>query len=531
MENLPETTESSRSGLIFEEETTCSKYHETQRTSIAAAKVIAESLKSSLGPMGRDKALVDEHGFVTITNDGATILDNMEIDHPAAKILIEAAKTQDREMGDGTKTVVVLAGRLLEKAEDLIKKGVHPTTIIDGYSLSAKKALQLLEDMAMPVKADDRKILKKIAATAMASKLLTGKKEFFANIIVDAVLHVTQMVGGKREADPENIKMQKKLGGTLLETKLIRGIILEKEAVHTEMPKEIKKAKIAILNCPLEVETIEFDTKIHFDKMDELKDWLDEEKAMLKKMVKKVASVGANVVISQEGIDELAQYYLSKKGILAVQRITSSDLSKVVKATNGRIVTDIMDLRPNDLGAAEIVKEEKIGSDKLIFIEGCKNPLAVTVLIRGGAERILEEAERSLHDAIFVVKDVIENPRVLVGGGAPEIEVARRLRNYSTRFRGKEQLAIANFAEALEILPMTLAENAGGDPIDAIVQCRSRHGKDEHWVGIDGESGEAKDMRSCAIYEPLAVKMQAIKSASETASMILKIDNVIAESE
>jgi thermosome len=514
--------------LILKEGSTRSRGREAQRANIMAARIIAEAIKSSLGPKGMDKMLVDSFGDVTITSDGRTVLDKMDVQHPAAKMMVEIAKTQDSEVGDGTTSAVIVAGELLEKAEDLIEKNVHPTIIIDGYRKAADKALEALEKIAIETKPRDKEFLKKVAMTSMASKIVAEHREHLANIVVDAVLHVAKEVGGKFKVDIDDIMVEKKAGESLTETKLINGIVLDKEVVHPGMPKRVENAKIALLNLPLEVEKTEIDAKIFIEKPEEMEAFLKQEENMMKEMVKKIAATGANVVICQKGIDDLVQHFLARKGILAVRRAKQSDMEKLAKATGGRILTNLDDLKPKDLGYAKLVEERKIGDDKMTFIEDCKNPRSVAILIRGGAERIIEEAERSIHDALCVVRDVVEEPKALAGGGAPEIEIARILRDYAESLPGREQLAVLSYAEALESIPTTLAENAGLDPIDIISELRARHEKGEVWAGIDVLNGCTEDMNKLEVLEPLLVKKQIIKSATEAATMILKIDDIVA---
>jgi len=514
--------------LILKEGSTRSRGKDAQRANITAAKIIAEAVKSSLGPKGMDKMLVDSLGDVTITSDGRTILDEMDVEHPAAKMMVEVAKTQDKEVGDGTTTSVIVAGQLLEKAEDLIGKNVHPTVIIDGYRKAADKALEILEKIAIPVKPTDKEYLKKVAMTAMASKLVAGNREQLAEIAVDAILNVAQKVGDEFRADLDDIMVEKKPGESVTETKLIKGIVLDKEVVHPGMPKRVENAKIALLDCALEVEKTEFDAKINIETPEQMEAFLHEEEGMLREMVNKVASKGANVMVCQKGIDDMAQHFLAKEGISAVRRAKKSDMEKLAKATGGRVITNLDDFTENDLGYAALVEERKIGDDKMTFIEGCKNPLAVAILIRGGTERIVDEAERSIHDALCVVRDVVQEPKVLAGGGAPEVEVSRSLRDYAQSLPGREQLAIQSFADAMEMVPITLGENAGLDPIDILSELRASHEKGETWAGVDVFEGKVKDMKDLEVYEPLVVKKQVIKSAAEAATMILKVDDVIA---
>jgi len=514
--------------LILKEGSSRSRGRDAQHNNIMAARIIAEAVKSSLGPKGMDKMLVDSLGDVTITSDGRTILDEIDVEHPAAKMMVEVAKTQDDEVGDGTTTSVIVAGELLAKAEDLINKNVHPTVIIDGYRKAAEKALETLEKIAIPVAPTDKEFLKKVAMTSMASKIVSENREQLAEIAVDAVLHVARKVGDEYRADLDDIMVEKKPGESVIDTKLIKGIVLDKEVVHPGMPKRVEKAKIALLDCPLEVEKTEFDAKINIETPEQMEAFLREEENMLRNMVEKIAAAGATVLICQKGIDDMAQHFLARKGILAVRRAKKSDMEKLAKATGGKVVTNLDDINKEDLGYAELVEERKIGDDKMVFIEGCVNPHSVAILIRGGTERIVDEAERSIHDALCVVRDVVREPKVLIGGGAPELEVSRTLRSYAESLPGREQLAVQNYADAIETVPLTLGENAGLDPIDILSELRARHDKGEKWSGVNVFKGKVDDMEKQEVYEPLAVKKQVIKSATEAATMILKIDDVIA---
>jgi len=514
--------------LILREGATRSRGREAQHANIMAARIVAETVKSALGPKGMDKMLVDSFGDVTITSDGRTVLDEMDIQHPAAKMMVEVAKTQDSEVGDGTTTAVIIAGELLSKAEDLIGKNVHPTVIIDGYRKAAEKALETLEKLAIPVKQNEKEPLTKVAITSMASKLVAENKEYLADIASSAILHVAQKAGEEYKADVDDIMVEKKPGESLRDTKLINGIVVDKEVAHPGMPKRVEKAKIALLDVALEIEKTEFDAKINIESPEQMDAFLKQEEDMIKDMVEKLARSGANVVLCQKGIDDLAQHYLARKNILVARRIKKSDMEKLSKATGGKIITNLDGLSKGDLGYAELVEERKIGDDKMTFIEGCKDPRSVAILIRGGTERIVDEAERSIHDALCVARDVVEEPKIMAGGGAPELEVARQLREYAETLPGREQLAVMSFAEALEAVPITLAENAGLDPIDIISELRAHHEKGEVWAGIEVHDGKVRDMRKVGVFEPLAVKKQIIKSASEAASMILKIDDVIA---
>ena len=514
--------------IILREGTSRNRGRDAQRGNILAAKIIAETVRTSLGPRGMDKMLVDSFGDVTITNDGATILDEMEVQHPAAKMMVEVAKTQDDEVGDGTTTSVVVAGELLKKAEELIEKDVHPTIIVDGYRQASTRALEILQEIALKADPSDKQILRRVAEVSLASKLLAEHKESMAELAVNAVLQVAEKTSDGYNVDIDDIKVEKKPGESLTDTELIKGIVLDKEVVHPGMPKRVEEAKIALVDLPLEVEKTEFDAKINIENPDQMKAFLDEEENMLKGMVDKIADTGANVLLCEKGIDDVAQHYLAKDGILAVRRVKQSDIEKLVKATGARVVSNLDDLKSSDLGYAKLVEEKKVADDKMVFIEGCRNPKAVTILVRGGSERLVDEAERSLHDALCVVRDVIREPLVVAGGGAPEAEMARRLREYSQKLSGKEQLAVIAFADALETVPMALAENAGLEPIDIMVQLRAAHEKGEVWAGVDIDEGKVSNLEKKGILEPLSVKAQVIKSATEAAGMILKIDDVIA---
>jgi len=514
--------------LIMREGSGRSKGKDALRNNIMAAKTIAESVKSSLGPKAMDKMLVDSSGDVIITGDGRTILDKMDIDHPAAKMMVDVAKTQDAEVGDGTTTSVIVAGELLGKAEDLINKGIHPILIVEGYSKAADKALETLEKIAFSVKPTDKEFLMKVAATSMASKLVAENKEHLADIVVKAILAIAKKVGEAYTVDLDDIMVEKKPGESVGETRLIEGLVLDKEVVHSGMPKRVEKAKIALLESSLEIEKTEIDAKISIERPEQIESFLREEENTLKAMVEKIVASGANVVLCQKGIDDMVQHFLSRKGVLAVQRVKESDMKKLTKATGGKIVSNLESLLKSDLGFAEVVEERKIGDDKMTFIEGCKNPHSVAILIRGTDKRFIDEAERSLHDALCVVRDVVQEPKIVAGGGAPEMEISRALRSYAETMPGREQLAVRSFGEAMEIVPMTLGENAGLDPIDFLLELRTRHEKGEKWAGIDVFEGKIKDMKDLEVYEPLAVKKQTIKSANEAATMILRIDDVIA---
>jgi len=523
------TTKSGQPVLILKEGTTRSRGREAQRNNIMAARVIGEVLKTTLGPRGMDKMLIDSLGDITITNDGATILDEMEVEHPAGKMMVEVAKTQDDMVGDGTTTAVVLAGELLKKAEELLEQNIHPTVIVSGYRKAVQKAIETINNIATLVNIEDRETLRKVALTSMSSKAVGPAKEHLAEIAIDAVKQIVEKRGEKNVADIDNIQIIKKEGKSLFESQLIRGLIIDKEPVHSGMPKKIENAKIALLDCPLEIQKTETSAEIRIRDPTQMKAFLDQESRMLKEMVEKIKAVGARVLFCQKGIDDMAQHFLAKHEILAARRVKQSDMEKLSRATGARIVTDLDDLKLEDLGMAGIVEERKIGEDKMIFVEKCKDPRSVAVLIRAGLERMVDEAERAMNDALSVVSDVIENNKIVPGGGAVEVEVAKELRKHATTVGGREQLAIEAFADAFEIVPKTLAENAGLEAIDIIAELRAAHEKtDGQPMGINVLKGKVENMRENGVIEPLVVKEQAAKSATESASMILRIDDVIA---
>jgi thermosome len=516
--------------LILKEGASQTKGRDAQKNNIAAAKLISEVVKSSLGPRGMDKMLVDGLGDVTITNDGATILKEIDVQHPAAKMMVEISKATDNEVGDGTSSVVVLAGALIEKAEELITKDIHPTIIVDGYRKSAIKSIEFFNNVARKIEAGNKSELIKVAKTSMQTKLVSKESSELAELVVNAALQVSESSESGYNVDIDDVKVEKKAGGSLRDTKLIKGIVLDKEVVHGGMPKKIEKAKIALVNSALEIEKTEFDAKINISSPDQMKMFLEEENKMLKNMVDKIISSGANVTICQKGIDDVAQHYLAKSNILAVRRVKESDMTKLARATGARIVNNLEDLSSKDLGSADLVEERKVETDKWVFIEGCKHPKAVTILVRGGSQRVVDEADRSIHDALMVTKDVMEKPFIVAGGGSPESFVAGKLRDWSSTLSGREQLAADKFAESLEVIPLALAENAGMDPIDTLTELRSKQAKGSKWSGIDARSAKVVDMSKLDIVEPLSVKEQIIKSATEVASMILRIDDVIASS-
>jgi thermosome len=514
--------------LILPEKTARYVGRDAQHMNILAAKVIAETVRTTLGPRGMDKMLVDSMGDVTITNDGATILKEIDVEHPAAKMMVEIAKTQDNEVGDGTTTTVVLAGELLKKAEDLLDQDIHTTVITAGYRMAAQKAIEVLNQIALPISKDERGKLKLVAMTSLSGKGIE-EQERIAEICVDAILQVAEERDGKIKALVDNVKVEKRIGGSALDTQLVKGIVLDKEVVHPGMPKRVQNAKIALLNCALEIEQTETKAKINIETPEQIKAFLDEEQRMLQEMVEAIKKVGANVVICQKGIDDIAQHFLAKAGILAVRRVKESDMEKLARATGGKIVTSIKELTPADLGEADLVEERKVSGEKMTFIEGCKNPKSVTILVRGGAEHVVDEAERAIHDALCVLSVALEEGKILGGGGAPELEVAKAVRALADSVGGKEALAINAFADAMEVIPQTLVENAGLDPIDILTQLRAEHEKpNSQFIGFDAVSGKIVDTLQVGIIEPLKVKVQAIKSATDVAEMILRIDDVIA---
>ena len=523
------TTSAGQPVLILKEGTTRSRGREAQRNNIMAACVIGEVLKTTLGPRGMDKMLIDSLGDITITNDGAAILDEIEVEHPAGKMMVEVAKTQDDMVGDGTTTAVVFAGELLKRAEELLDQNIHPTVIVSGYRKAVQKAVETINKISTPVDIEDRETLKKVALTSMGSKAVGVAKEQLADIAVDAVKQIVEQRGEKRVADIDNIQIIKKEGKSLFESQLVRGIIIDKEAVHSGMPKKIENAKIALLDCPLEIEKTEISAEIRIRDPTQMQAFLDKETKMLKEMVERIKAAGTHVLFCQKGIDDMAQHFLAKQGILAARRVKQSDMEKLARATGARIVTDLDDLKTEDMGMAGIVEERKIGDDKMIFVEKCKDPRSVALLIRAGLERMVDEAERAMNDALSVVSDVIETNKIVPGGGAVEVEVAKELRKYATTVGGREQLAIEAFSDAIEIIPKTLAENAGLESIDILVELRAAHDKtDGQSMGINVFKGKAENMLENGVIEPLVVKEQAAKSATESASMILRIDDVIA---
>ena len=516
--------------LVLKESALQQKGKDAQQNNIAAAKLVAQLVRSSLGPRGLDKMLVDSLGDVTITNDGATILKEIDVQHPAAKMMVEISKTVDNEVGDGTTSSVIFGGALLARAEDLLNKDVHASTIIDGYQAAADKALEIYSDLAKKIQPDDRASLLKIAVTSMQSKLISEDSDSLSKIIVDAILSITTKKGDDYFVDLENIKVEKKAGGSIDDTQIVKGIVLDKEIVHSGMPTKIEKAKIALVNSALEIEKTELSSEIRITDPTQMQMFLEEENRMLKTMVDKLHDVGANVLICQKGIDDISQHYLAKYGIMAIRRVKESDMIKLSKATGGRVISNLDDLSENDLGIADLAHQKKVESDKWVFIEGCKHPQSVTLLIRGGTQRVIDEVDRSIHDSLMVVKDVIEKPEIVAGGGAPEAFAAAFLKDWADNFDGREQLAIKKYAEALETIPLTIAENAGMDPIDTMANLRAKQNHGQKWTGIDARNMNIADMMAINVVEPIVVKEQIIKSATEAACMILRIDDVIATS-
>ncbi|KKM66966.1 hypothetical protein LCGC14_1475890 [marine sediment metagenome] len=517
--------------LILKEGTERKQGKNAQKNNIAAAKAVSEAVRTTLGPKGMDKMLVDSLGDVTITNDGATILDTIDVEHPAAKMIIQVAKTQDDKVGDGTTTSVIISGELLNLAEELMEQSVHPTIIFRGYRKALLKSKEILQELALKIEVNDRSTLIKVAETSMNSKLITGIKTHFAEIAVKAISQIKEKRGDNIMIDLDQIQIIKKEGKSLLNTHIIDGIIVDKEIVHPMMPKSIKNANIALISSSLEVEKTEFDAEIRIQSPDQINKFLEEEANMLRNRVAKLKNIGANVVFCQKGVDDKAQNFLAKENIITIRRVKRSDMEKLARATNANLINNIFEINENDLGKAGKVEEKKIGDDNMIFVSECTDPKAVSILIRAGIEHVVDEAERMLHDALSVVKAAIELPYILPGGGASQIELAKRLRTYARSIGGREQLAIEIYANALEIIPKTLVENAGYNPVDLIVELRSKHEAEEGKSdGINIDTGKPDDMMKLGVLEPLSVFTQAIQSATEVSSMILKIDDVIAAS-
>ena len=517
---------------LLKEGATETKGKDARKNSFAAVKLITQVVRSSLGPRGMDKMLVGSTGDVTITNDGTTILKEIDVEHPIAKMMVEVAKSVDNEAGDGTKSVVVLAGALIENAEELINKDVHPTIIVEGFRAASKNAIEYLKKISIEIDPKDKSFLNKIAMTSLASKMVTTNSEVLSGIAIDAALNVAdEFDGNKLKIDMDNIKVEKKMGGSLHDTRLVQGIVIDKEIAHAGMPRKIEGAKIVLLNSALEIEKTKSDSKLNISSPDQIQNYLNEEERILKSMVDRISASGANVVLCQKGIDDTVQHYLAKEGIIAVKRIKESDMSKLSKATGARIVTNTDELSKDDIGLAELVEERKIETDKWVFIEGCKNPKSVTILIRGGSQRLVDEAERSIHDALMALKCVVEYPFVVVGGGASEAIVSRKLREWSASLASRQQLAAEKYADAVESIPLALAENAGMSVIDTQAELRTKSKEDgKARYGIDVFKGKVADLSTRDIYEPLTVKNQVINSATEAACMILRIDNIISAS-
>jgi len=513
--------------FILREGSQRTRGRDAQNNNIMAAKAVAEAVRTTLGPKGMDKMLVDGMGDVVITNDGATILKEMDIEHPAAKMVVEVAKTQDEEVGDGTTSAAVVAGELLKKAEDLIEQEIHPTIIASGYRLAAEKAIEVLNSLAMTVEMSDRDLLISISETAMTGKGAESSKRILSEIAVDAVTSVVDK-NGKNSVDRENINVIKKVGGRVDDSELIPGMILDKERVHTNMPEKVNDAKIALLNAAIELKDTEVDAEISITSPDQLQSFLDQEEKMLKDIVNKVINSGANVVFCQKGIEDLAQHYLAKAGIFAVRRVKKSDMEKLARATGGKLITNMDEVTPEDLGYAQSVEEKRVGGDNMTFVTGCNNPKAVTILLRGGTEHVVDSIGSALEDAIRVVGVAIEDKKLVAGGGSPEVEVALRLQEYAATLEGREQLAVKAYAEALEVIPRTLAENAGLDPIDMLMELRSQHEKGMKTAGLNVYEGKVVDMWQAFVVEPLRVKTQVVNAATESAVMILRIDDIIA---
>ena len=515
--------------IVLREDTQRSKGRDARKSNMVAAQIIAEVLKTTLGPRGMDKMLIDSLGDITITSDGATILDEIDVQHPAAKMMIEVSKTQDKEVGDGTTTAVLLAGELLKKAGELLEDKIHPSIIISGYQKAAEKALETLESVSKDVDLDDRDTLMKLSNTSIRSKAVSSVRDHLSGIVIDAIKQVIEERDGTVIADVDNVQIVKKVGEGLRDTQLVKGIIVDKEVVHAGMPKKIKKAKIMLLDTPLEVKKTEFDAEIKITSPDSIKAFLDQESDMLKRKVDQVVETGANVLFCQKGIDDVAQHYLAKAGVLSARRVKKSDMEKLAKATGGKVVNNLADMKKSDLGVCGVVEEKKVGNDKMIFVEECKDPKAVAIFIRAGLERMIDEAERSLNDALYVISDVAETPKMVAGGGSVEMEMSKAVRGYAPQVGGREQLAIEAFADALEIIPRTLAENAGLDILDTMVAMKTAHAKKEGaHMGVNVFDEGVIDMMGEGVVEPTVVKEQAIKSGIEVTSMILRIDDVVA---
>ncbi len=513
--------------FIMPENSSRTEGREAQKMNIAAAKLVAETVRTTLGPKGMDKMLVDSMGEVTVTNDGVTILDEMNIQHPAGKMMVEIAKTQEEEIGDGTTTAVVLAGELLKKAEELSELNIHPTIIIKGYRMAAETAQKVINNISEPVSLRDTKTLKMIATTAMTGKGAETAKEKLANIVVDAIKKVAVTDDENARINLDDIKLEKKIGGSINDTELIDGIVIDKEKVHSGMPEKLENANIALIDSPVEIKNLETDSKINISNPESFQNFLQMEENMLKEMVDKIAMTGANVVFCMKGIDDTAQHLMAKRGMIAARRVKKSDMERLAKATGAKIITLLDDLTAKDLGKGS-VEEVKVGEDNMLYVREGKNAKAVTILITGGTEHVIEETKRAVSDAIGDVSAAVKNGKILGGAGSPEIELARNLKHFSNKLSGREQLAVQAFAEAMEVIPRTLAENAGLDPIDVLVELKAAHDKGKKWAGIDVFTGKVMDAWKEGVIEPSRIKTQAISSASEVATMILRIDDVIA---
>ncbi|MDD1767529.1 MAG: TCP-1/cpn60 chaperonin family protein [Methanomassiliicoccales archaeon] len=514
--------------IILKEGTRREKGKDAQYDNIMAARAIADAVRSTLGPKGMDKMLVDSMGDVVITNDGVTILKEIDVQHPAAKMVVEVAKTQDEEVGDGTTTAAILAGEFLKNALDLIDSKVHPTIIAKGYRMASERAVEILDSLGIAVDADDVETLRNIAMTAMMSKSISGSREHMAKLSVEAVRTITEERDGNLRADLDNIQIVKKQGGSMEDTEMIRGIIVDKEPVHSAMPKKIENAKIALVNSALEIKKTEVEAKIQITNPEQMQAFLNEEERILKQMVEQIKSVGANVVFCQKGIDDLVQHYLAKERIFAARRLKESDMEKLSKATGAKIVNKLSELDKKDLGEAALVEVKKMQEDEMTFVTGCKNPKAVSILIRGGTEHVVDEVERSLDDALNVVRVAIEDGKMTAGGGATAMELAMGLKDFAASVSGREQMAIDAYATALEAVPIALAENAGLDPIDVLIDLRKAHKAGNKYAGINVFTGKVVNMRKENVLEPLRVGRQAITSATDAAIMILRIDDVVA---
>mgnify|MGYP001613393039 CR=1 FL=1 len=515
---------------ILAENTQRTKGKDAQSNNIMAAKIVAETVRTTLGPKGMDKMLVDSLGDVVVTNDGVTILEEMHVEHPAAKMIVEVAKTQENEVGDGTTTAVVLAGELLKNAESLLEKEVHPTVIAKGYRIAAEHAKKVLNEMAEDISEKDIDLLKNIAITAMTGKGAEMAKELLAELTVRAIKQVTEVENGKIVIDTSHIKLEKKVGGGVEDSELIQGVVLDKGRVHSGMPHIVKNAKIALIDSAIEIKNPETDAKISITSPEQIQSFIDQEEKILRNMVEKISKSGANVVFCQKGIDDIAQHFLYKKGIYVVRRVKQSDMAQLALATKANLITNLDDLSANDLGHAGVVEEIKIGEEEMTYIKDCKNAKAVTILLKGGTEHVVDEVERAVKDAVGDIAAALKIGKVVAGAGATEIEVSKHLRKFSTTLSGREQLAVIAFADALEVIPRTLAENSGLDPIDVVTELKVEHDKGKKWAGINVFTGKVMDSWKAGVIEPLKIKTQAIKSASEVTELILRIDDIIAAS-